>query len=93
VGSDEALSLGIADKVFPDGELFTRSFETAALFAAGPTQAYASIKRSVSEGFGVSLEEGLIIEADEFSKVFATADARIGVAAFLNKTKPEFTGK
>lgn len=92
VGAEEALSLGIADRVFPDDELLDGSLEAAQLFAAGPTQAYASIKRSIREGFDMSLEGGLAIEAEEFSKVFASADARIGVAAFLDKSKPEFTG-
>ncbi|GMQ98368.1 MAG: enoyl-CoA hydratase-related protein [Acidimicrobiia bacterium] len=92
VKADEALALGIADKVFPDDELLARSMEAAAFFAAGPTQAYAAIKRAVGQGFDVTLEQGLVVEAEEFAKVFVSADARIGVAAFLAKEKPEFTG-
>ncbi|MFV1998866.1 MAG: enoyl-CoA hydratase/isomerase family protein [Acidimicrobiia bacterium] len=92
VKADEALSLGIADRVFPDDELLAKTMEAAAVFAEGPTRAYTAIKRAVGEGFDVSLEEGLLIEAEEFSRVFASADARTGVAAFLAKEKPEFTG-
>jgi len=92
VSADEALSIGIADKVFPDDGLLDRTMEAAVTFAAGPTLAYASIKRAVRHGFDVSLAGGLAIEAEEFSKVFASADARAGVAAFLAKEKPEFTG-
>lgn len=92
VKADEALSLGIADKVFPDHELLAGALAAAVVFAAGPTQAYSAIKRSVGKGFDVSLEEGMAIEAAEFAKVFVSADARIGVAAFLAKEKPDFTG-
>jgi len=92
VKADEALALGIADKVFPDEELLARSMEAAASLAGGPTQAYAAIKSAVGRGFDVTLEQGLAVEAEEFSKVFVSADARIGVAAFLAKEKPKFTG-
>ncbi len=92
VKAAEALSLGIADKVFPDDELLAGAMTAAAIFAAGPTQAYSAIKRSVGKGFDVPLEDGLAIEAEEFAKVFVSADARIGVAAFLAKEKPDFTG-
>jgi enoyl-CoA hydratase/carnithine racemase len=62
-------------------------------FASGPTVAYAAVKRAVAGGWGASLERGLDIEAAEFKRVFATGDARIGVAAFLAKEKPEFEGR
>ena len=57
-----------------------------------PTQAYAAVKRAVGDGFDLTLEEGLAIEAAEFGGAFATEDARIGVAAFLAKETPEFVG-
>ncbi len=92
VKADEALRIGIADKVLPDDELLGTALADAQAFAQGPTQAYAAIKRAVSRGFDRSLEEGLAIEAEQFATVFGTADARIGVAAFLAKERPEFTG-
>jgi enoyl-CoA hydratase/carnithine racemase len=51
------------------------------------------VKRAVAGGFGASLESGLEIEAAEFADVFETDDARVGVAAFLAKGKPDFTGQ
>lgn len=92
VGSEEALSLGIADKVAPQDEVLTLAIEEATAFAQGPTQAYAAVKRAVSRGFDQPLEEGLAIEAEQFAKAFASADAKIGVGAFIAKEEPGFTG-
>jgi enoyl-CoA hydratase/carnithine racemase len=92
VTADEALALGIADRVVPDDDLFDTALNDARKFASGPTQAYTAVKRAVSQGYDRPIAEGLAIEADQFSKVFRTQDARIGVAAFLAKEKPEFTG-
>lgn len=67
--------------------------EDAAAFAAGPTAGYAAVKRAVAGGRGASLDQGLAVEATEFANVFATRDARIGVAAFLAKEQPDFEGR
>lgn len=92
VAADEALHIGLADAVFPPDELAVAAHDAAAGYANGPTVAYAAVKRAVGEGFDRTLDEGLAIEADEFAGVFATEDARIGVAAFLAKEKPGFVG-
>jgi enoyl-CoA hydratase/carnithine racemase len=92
VTADEALNLGIADRVVADDELLDVALADAKKFASGPTQAYAAVKRAVSRGFDRPLAEGLAIEAEQFSKVFRSSDARVGVAAFIAKEKPEFTG-
>lgn len=92
VRADEALSIGLADRVAADDELLEVAMEDAAAFAAGPTVAYAAVKRAISDGFDRTLEVGLEIEAKEFNHVFASDDARTGVKAFLDKAKPDFTG-
>lgn len=92
VGSEEALAIGLADRVVPADDLLEAALETARVYADGPTQAYAAVKRAVGQGFDVTLEEGLAIEAEEFATVFATDDARAGVGAFLRKEDPEFGG-
>lgn len=92
VRADEALAIGIADKIAKDEELMDLALSDAAEFATGPTQAYAAAKRAISRGFDQPLEEGLAIEAEQFARAFSSKDARIGVAAFLAKEKPEFTG-
>jgi len=93
VPAPEALTIGIADKVAPAGEALKLAQDDADRFAAGPTAAYAAVKRAVGGGHDVTLAEGMAIETEEFAAVFATEDAKIGVKAFLEKEKPEFTGR
>ena len=92
VGAEEALDLGIADKVVADEDVLTTALADAATFAAGPTRAYAAIKKAVRDGFGRPLEDGLRIEAEGFTDVFGTDDAKAGVEAFLAKEKASFSG-
>ncbi len=93
VEAAEALAIGLADEVVPDDDLLASAQAAAARFAAGPTRAYAAVKRAIRRGYDLPLEDALMVEAEEFAKVFATEDARIGVKAFLAKEKPEFTGR
>jgi len=92
VKADEALAIGIADKIVPDEELLELALGDAKRFAKGPTQGYAAVKRAVTRGFDQPLDDGMAIEAEQFARVFASDDAKIGVAAFLAKEKPDFTG-
>jgi enoyl-CoA hydratase/carnithine racemase len=78
--------------VVADDDLIDVAHADALSFASGPTQAYAAVKLAVSQGFDLPLAAGLAIESEQFSKVFRSKDARIGVAAFVAKKKPEFTG-
>jgi len=93
IGAEEALTLGLADKVVASDDLSEAAMADAARFATGPTAAYAAVKRAVAGGVGVSLDQGLEIEEAEFARVFETGDARRGVVAFLAKGKPDFTGQ
>ena len=92
VEADEALRIGIADKVVSSESLLETALADAAAYASGPTIAYSAVKRAIDIGYGMPLERGLDIEAAEFARSFATHDARAGVAAFLSKQKPEFDG-
>lgn len=93
VAADEALAIGLADKVCPDDEVLQTALDDAAAFASGPTVALGAVKAAVNGGFGAPIEEGLAVEAAEFARAFASDDARIGVGAFVNKEEPEFTGR
>jgi len=92
VPADEALAIGLADKVASEDELLSLARADAERFAAGPTRAYAAAKRAIRRGYDLPLDEALQVEAEEFAGVFQTQDAQIGVQAFLAKEKPEFTG-
>ncbi len=90
---DEALQVGIVDRVFPKEELFSQTMEYARNLATGATFAIGMIKRAVQEGSEVALESGLAYEREVLSRVFASEDASEGVRAFLEKRPPRFTGR
>ena len=60
--------------------------------AAGPTRAMGLLKRCVYQGHGRRLEEGLALEGEAVLELIRTADAQEGMAAFLAKRAPRFTG-
>ncbi len=92
VEAEEALAIGLADKIAPDDEVLELALVDARKFAAGPTRAYSAVKTAIRTGYDMPLEGAIAIEAEQFSEVFKTGDARIGVAAFLAKERPDFQG-
>ncbi len=90
---DEALQIGIVDRVFPKEELFSKTMDYAKNLATGATLAIGLIKRAVQEGSEVALESGLAYEREVLSRVFASEDAAEGVRAFLEKRPPMFKGR
>jgi enoyl-CoA hydratase len=95
IGADEALAMGLVDEVVAPQELADRALARAAELAGGAVAAQALAKRAIDEGLDGSLEAGLDLEQDLFAQVFATADARTGVASFLEHGpgKATFEGK
>ncbi len=93
VDADEALEIGLADKVFVSAELDAATMESAREWATKPTVAIAAAKRALNKGFGTPVSEGLLIERDAFNQSFKTEDAREGVAAFIAKREAEFNGR
>jgi enoyl-CoA hydratase/carnithine racemase len=93
VGADEALEIGLADKVFPSDELNDAALDAAREMAFMPTRAIAAAKTALNTGFGRPVDEGLLIERDAFNESFKTEDAREGVAAFIAKRPAEFKGR
>ena len=92
LGADEARSLGLVDEVVPADLLQQTARDVAERLAAGPTRAIGLLKRCVYQGYGRPLEEGLAIEGEAVSDLIRTSDAREGMAAFLAKRPPRFTG-
>jgi enoyl-CoA hydratase/carnithine racemase len=92
VEASEALAAGLARKVLPADELLAVAMADAAKLAAGPTVALAAAKRAMNDGWGRPLDDALAIETEAFAECFDTADAREGVAAFLGKRAPTFSG-
>lgn len=95
VKSDEALRIGLVDEVVPNDQLHDRAFALAGEVARGALQAHAAMKRAIDEGMSSTLADGLLLERQLFTDVFATDDSQIGVTSFLENGpgKATFTGK
>jgi len=95
VDAQEALAIGIADKVVPDGQVYETACELAARFAAGPALALAAAKQAIDVGLDTDLATGLEYERASFTGLFATEDARTGMRSFLENGpgKATFSGR
>jgi len=93
VDAHEALRIGLADKVVPPAEVYSAALEYAGQFAEGPAQALRAAKTAIDGGLSVDLASGLAIESHSFAALFATEDKQIGMAAFVAKQPPKFTGR
>lgn len=89
ISAQEAVACGLATRVAPDGQLLEVALELAGALAERAPIAIREIKRVSARS---ELEAGLADERDAFATVFATADAREGIAAFLEKRRAEFRG-
>ncbi len=83
VRADEALRIGLADRVVPRDDVLDEAVSLAASFAAGPLQALAAAKRVIDAGIDVPLADALALEVDAFVEVSHTEDAGLGVTSFL----------
>ena len=92
LSADEALELGILNKVVPDSELEAEGLKLAERLADGPTLAYGETKRLVWEGLGRSVLDALGDEAETVSRLSGSEDAREGLAAVIEKRKPTYKG-
>jgi enoyl-CoA hydratase len=87
VKADEALRIGLANKVVPLAELMTTAKKTADTMAAKGPLAIGAVKRLLREGENADLRVANSAEQTAFGLAFSTQDCRIGVDAFLAKSK------
>ena len=92
VDAQDALRLGLVNRVVPHDTLPVATMELARRLAAGPTKGYGLAKRGLRYALRATLEEVLTYEAYLQEIAGHTADHREGVAAFLEKRTPNFTG-
>ena len=93
VGPEEALTLGIVDRLFPEDKLNEETMQYARKLAAGSTLAQGYIKLSVNMGIETSLSEGLAIERAHQNQPFSSEDVAEGLKAFLEKRAPRYIGR
>ena len=92
-GADEAKEIGLVNRVVPEAEFDAAVDALAKCLAAGPTRAYANAKALLHASTHRSLEDQLAAEAAAFADCAAGEDFGEGIAAFLDKRKPSFTGR
>ncbi|GMW03447.1 MAG: enoyl-CoA hydratase [Candidatus Hydrogenedentota bacterium] len=92
ITAEEALHAGLVCKVVPLAELRGAAMELARTLAAKAPVALKAILHAV-HGAALHPDRARILEAEAFAEACASADAREGVAAFLEKRPPAFTGR
>lgn len=93
ITAEQALSMGLVNSV-AHPKAFPAALRKLALqYAQGPTQSYGFVKQLLQKGLTAPLDEMLELEADYQQRAGDSADYREGVAAFIEKRKPQFTGK
>src|ERR671919_747844 len=92
VGAEEAERRGLVNAVFEPEQLLPRTLETARLLASKSPVAIAAAKDAVNRALQGDHPANLAAEADRFGELFASEDAKEGLAAFVEKRDPNFAG-
>lgn len=93
IPSDEALAIGLVNRVVAADRLIDAAAEMAARITAHSPLAVAASLAAVTRGLNLSIAEGLAVEAAAFASVLHTADLREGMAAFRERRTPRFCGR
>jgi len=92
VDAEEALRIGLADRVVPAADVYSAAVELVRPYTNGPALALRAAKLAIDGGLGTDLASGLAWESMLFAGLFATDDRVEGTTAFVQKRKPKFTG-
>ncbi|WP_101524884.1 enoyl-CoA hydratase/isomerase family protein [Nocardioides houyundeii] len=95
VKADEALAIGLVDRVVPADRVYDEAVAWASQFVKGAPFALRAAKESIDRGLEVDLETGLEIERQQFAALFATEDRALGMGSFVERGpgKAEFVGR
>jgi len=93
VSAREAYEMNLVAEVVPDAEVVNAALKLAATIAGMPPISVTAIKEAVVAGQDAALETGLMLERRAFEALFATADAKEGMTAFIEKRRPSYKGR
>ena len=93
IDASEAYRIGLVNRVVPAAQLMSEAREMMKTILANGPLAVALCIEAIDRGLEMSLDEGLILEANHFGLLAATEDMREGMRAFLEKRAPIFKGK
>src|SRR5581483_8675646 len=93
IDAAEALRIGLVQRVVPAQELPEAAKRLATTIASKAPLAVAACKRVINSGAHLSIDDALELEALEFGLLVNTEDIKEGTGAFLEKRKPNWTGR
>lgn len=93
LGAQDALRIGLVNRVVPAAEVLPRALALAETIAANGPLAVQAVKRTVIASSGRSLDEAYRLEDEAWAAVQATEDAREGPRAFMEKRAPRYQGR
>ena len=95
VAAEEALAIGLVDRVLPAEQVYDEAVTWASQFAGAATYAVRAAKECIDRGIEVDLDTGLEIERQQFAALFATEDRTIGMESFVENGpgKARFVGR
>jgi len=93
ISAQEALSIGLVNRVVPHSELDEEVDSLAKKLCECPPLGLQMVKETVNYGLQMDLSSGIRFESRVFNILFNSKDREEGMAAFLEKRKPTFSGK
>jgi enoyl-CoA hydratase/carnithine racemase len=95
VKAEEALDIGLVDRVLPAGEVYSTAVEAARRYAKGPLAALRAAKVAVNWGGRGDFRSGMVLERELFADLFSTEDQKEGMRSFVEKGPGQaaFTGR
>jgi enoyl-CoA hydratase len=93
IGAEEAERIGLVSRVVPANDLLDEAFRVAAKIGDMSLPIVMMAKEAVSRAFELPLAEGVRFERRLFQAMFATADQKEGMAAFVEKRAPQFRNR
>ena len=93
VNAEESLRLGLFNEVVEDEALRAAAMALAVRLAAGPSAAYAAIKKNLDDAVSIDHHTAINREAERLAECRQTDDYREAIKAFAEKRAPNFRGR
>jgi len=93
ISAERAYEMGLAVRLCPAGQALEDARKLAAKLASKPAFALRQAKKAINRGCDLDMASAKILKKEVFALCFGTEDQKEGMKAFMEKRKPEFTGR